>query len=341
MKDNTKIAVIGAGAIGGTTAAFLTNAGYDVELVCKYDTIVKKAKDGLKIVGVKGEHSIPIKAVKEIEELSGKKDFILVATKAYDMPQSCKKAMKVADENTLFVAMQNGIPMDAMAKVVGDERTVGCVIGYGATMLKYGVLEVTSFGDYIIGMSKNRDRLNELKEIMNSAFPTTISDNILSELYSKLIVNSCITSLGAISGLYLGEMLRKKHVRDIFIRIMIEAVDVANAMGLKIPPYTGKLDYYDLVDLSSTIKRLKAHLTIRVVGIKYRRLKSSSLQSLERGRLTEIDFFNGYIANKADELKVEAPINKAITEIIKEIEDKRTKIQESNFYDERIMKALK
>lgn len=341
MKNNIKIAVIGAGAIGGTTAAFMTKAGYDVQLVCKYDTITKKACEGLKIVGAKGEHIVKMDAVKEIKELNGKKDYIFVATKAYDMPESCRKALKFADKNTLFVSLQNGISIDAMAEVVGEERTVGCVVGYGGTMLEHGVLDVTSSGDYIIGMKKNSNKLKQLKTIMDTAFETQISDNILEELYSKLIVNSCISALGAVSGLYLGEMLRKKHVRDIFLRIMCEAVDVADAMGLKLPPYAGKLDYYELVDLSSAIKRFKAHLTIRVVGIKYRRLKSSSLQSLERGRKTEIDFFNGYIADKAAELNVKAPMNKAITQIIKEIEDKRTKIQESNFYDDRLMEALK
>ncbi len=340
MSKDLKIAVIGAGAIGGTTAAFLAEAGYDVELVCKYDSIVKKAKQGLKIVGVKGEHVIKMSAVKEVEELSGKKDFILVATKSYDMPETCQRALKFADKDTLFVAMQNGIPMDAMAAVVGEERTVGCVIGYGATMLEYGVLEVTSFGDYIIGMKENSPKLDELKTALSTAFNTHISENILSELYSKLIVNSCITALGVLSGLYLGEMLKIKHVRDIFLKIMCEAVDVANALDLKLPPYAGKLDYYKMTDLSSGLKRVKAHLTIRVVGIKYRRLKSSSLQSLERGRKTEIDFFNGYIADKADEMGVPAPMNNAITQMVKEIEDKQLKIQKANFYDTRIIEAL-
>ena len=341
MSKDLKIAVIGAGAIGGTTAAFLTEAGYDVELVCKYDSIVKKAKQGLKIVGVKGEHIVKMNAVKEVEELSGKKDFILVATKSYDMPETCQRVLKFADENTLFVAMQNGIPLDAMAKVVGEKRTVGCVIGYGATMLEYGELEITSFGDYIIGMKENIPRLKELKEALDTAFNTHISESILSELYSKLIVNSCITALGVLSGLYLGEMLKIKHVRDIFLKIMCEAVDVANALNLKLPPYAGKLDYYKMTDLSSGFKRAKAHLTIRVVGIKYRRLKSSSLQSLERGRKTEIDFFNGYIADKANEMDVPAPMNEVITQMVKEIEDKKLKIQKANFYDKRIMEALK
>ena len=69
MNKNVSIAVIGAGAIGGTTAAFIAKAGYSVYLVCKYDEIKKNAMNGLKVVGVKGDHVIRINAVQNIEEL--------------------------------------------------------------------------------------------------------------------------------------------------------------------------------------------------------------------------------------------------------------------------------
>jgi 2-dehydropantoate 2-reductase len=340
MDKGLKIAVIGAGAIGGTTAAFLTKAGYDVELVCKYQSITDMANGGLKIVGVRGEHEVSVKSVKEIEDLSGVKDYIFVATKAYDMPNSCQKALAFANQNTLFLSMQNGISVDAMAQVVGKERTVGCVVGYGATMLAPGVLDMTSFGDFIIGMmadlaKNNEAKLTELKLILDHMVDTVVSDDIISALYSKLIVNSCITSLGAISGLYLGEMLKSVKARKIFLNIMYEAMDVATAMGIKVPPYGGKLDYYALTK-TDVLSKIKAHIMIYLVGLKYKKLKSSSLQSLQRGKKTEIDFFNGYITSKASELGVQAKVNEAITNMVKEIENGTRKISVKNFDDERL-----
>ena len=220
MNKDIRIAVIGAGAIGGITAGFIAEAGYDVELVCKHQVIVEKVNSGLEIVGARGEHIEKIKAVKEIHELSCKKDYIFIATKTYDMPKACKQVLKFANKNTLFLSMQNGISIDAMAEVVGEERTVGCVVGFGATMLNPGILEMTSSGELLIGMNKENQKLDELKRILDNVVETNISDDIFSELYSKLIVNSCISALGAISGLYLGEMLKLKKARELFIAIM-------------------------------------------------------------------------------------------------------------------------
>ena len=78
---------------------------------------------------------------------------------------------------------------------------------------------------------------------------------------------------------------------------------------------------------------LRRHAMILLVGLKYRRLKSSSLQSLERGRPTEIDYFNGFIAQKGEELGVDCPINRRLTVMIKEIEGDKRSIKVANLYD--------
>jgi 2-dehydropantoate 2-reductase len=97
-------------------------------------------------------------------------------------------------------------------------------------------------------------------------------------------------------------------------------VAVADAMNLKIEPYGGKLDYYSLIKGKGMPADTRRHLMIRIIGFKYRRLKSSSLQSLQRGKPTEVDYYNGYIAKKGAELGVETPVNTRIVEMIKEIE---------------------
>ncbi len=330
-----KIAVIGAGAIGGITAAFLSKAGYDVEIVCKYPKKAKEAREeGLHILGVRGEHYIKMKAVADIEQLSGKKDIVMIVTKAYDMPDAAKRVLPYLKDDSIVVSMQNGICVEAMAQIVGKERTVGCVIGWGSTMLPDGTLNMTSEGDFVIGGLQPDKDVSFLKDVLEAMLPTRISENIFSDLYSKMIINSCITSLGVLSGLYLGQILKRKAARNIFIAIMREAIAVADAMRLKVEPYGGKVDYYSLLRGNHFFARFKRHLIISVIGYKYRRLKSSSLQSLERGKPTEIDYFNGYIAKKGGELGVPAPVNKRIVEMIKEIEAGKRKVEVSNLYDE-------
>ena len=331
-----RIALIGAGAIGGITAAFLAKAGEDITLVCKHQETVDLAKGkGLHITGVKGEHHIPVKAVRNTEDLEGLFDFCLIATKAYDMPSCAEQMLPHLREDSLVVSMQNGICTDALAEVVGEDRTVGCVIGFGATMTGNGEMEMTSTGDLIIGQTVHPQsaRMQALQEILGHVTPTHISEDIYAELYSKMIVNACITSLGAICGLTLGDMMKRRDARCIFLAVISEAVQVANALQLKLPPYGGKLDYHALMAGDGAIANLRRHLMIRIVGLKYRRLKSSSLQSLERGRLTEVDCFNGYIAQKGRSLGIATPVCDRLVTMIHEEERGERKIDISNLSD--------
>ena len=332
-----RIAVIGAGAIGGITAAFLKQGGCDVTLVAKHQEIVDRAKgEGLHITGVKGTQDIVVPAVCKIGELEGRFDAILIATKAYDMPQCAGEALPFLAEGGLFVSMQNGICTDALAEVVGEEKTAGSVIGFGASMLGPGLLEMTSEGEFIIGMADGSipEKLRELKEALDHVVPTEITEHLLSELYSKLIVNSCITSLGAVCGKKLGEMMKIKQARRIFLSIIDEAMQVADGMGINVFAYGGKLNYYHLLQGDSGFANFKRHAMIKIVGMKYKRLKSSSLQSLERGQKTEIDYFNGYIAKKGRELGIATPVCDRLVEMIKEIEKKERRIEEKNLYDQ-------
>jgi 2-dehydropantoate 2-reductase len=225
--------------------------------------------------------------------------------------------------------------VEALAEVVGLNRAVGCVIGWGSTMLPDGTLNMTSEGDFVIGGLQPME-LAALQQMMNSVVPTRISDSIVAELYSKMIVNACITSLGVFSGLYLGQIMKYRAARDIFISIIREAVAAADAMKLTIKPFGGKLDYYSLIRGNGALNNLRRHLMIRVIGFKYRRLKSSSLQSISRGKPTEVDYFNGYIAKKGAEHGVPTPVNTRIVQMIKEIEAGKRKIDPANFADKEL-----
>jgi 2-dehydropantoate 2-reductase len=328
------VAVIGAGAIGGITAAHLVRAGYDVELVCKHaDRAAEISTKGVHITGVRGDMHVPIKAVAEIEQLSGPKDVLLIVTKAYDMPDAARRALPFLKPDSFVVSMQNGICTEALAEVVGEQRAVGCVVGWGSTMLPDGTLNMTSEGDFVIGGYQPDKDVTPLQTVLGHMIETRISDNIIADLYSKMIINSCITSMGVLSGLYLGQILKIRKARNIFTAIIREALAVAAAMKIDVKPYGGKLDYHSLVDKTGPLADCKRHLMIRLIGFKYRRLKSSSLQALERGKPTEVDYFNGFIARKGAALGVGTPVNSRITQMVKEIESKARKSDPANFDD--------
>jgi 2-dehydropantoate 2-reductase len=323
MEESKRILVVGAGAIGGVTAAILAREQHNIYLVAKYPELAEKiSTEGIEVSGYCGDFCVRIPAVARAAELSGKFDYVFMATKADSLVKVTREILPFIHEQSRVVSMQNGICEEALASVAGTMRTIGCVVGWGATMIAPGKIEMTSGGEFVVGnWNREKDeKLDEVAGILQHVLPTETSDKILSHLYSKLIINSCITTLGAISGLYLGEMLAKRYIRNIFIEIIREAMAVANAMELNVKPYAGKLDYYQFLR-SGVMASFNRHLTIRVIGFKYRKLKSSSLQSLERGRKTEIDFFNGYISRKGKEYGVNTPVNSKLTRMVQEIEN--------------------
>ena len=316
--ENAKILVVGGGAIGGITAAFLSKAGRNVGVAEKNAAIVSRIRgEGLHVSGVGGEFRVRLPAYAGIEEVPDKADVVLLATKATTLPGVAEALKPVLGEGSRVVSLQNGFCVETIAAVLGADAVVGCVIDWGATMHSPGELEMTSKGDFIVG--RVDDALRAVREILTAVRPTEISVNIMGHIYAKLVINSCVTTLGAVSGLNLGKMLAAKQARIIFIGLIREAMNVAGAAGLRIEPHV-HLDFASFLRGDGLLGNLKRHLLIRLMGFKFRRLKSSSLQSLERGEKTEIDHLNGYIAGKGRALGAPTPLNDRLVTMVKEIE---------------------
>jgi 2-dehydropantoate 2-reductase len=331
-----KIAVIGAGAVGGIIAGFIKMAGYNVEVACKHQKLADRIKSGqLHIFGRRGNYRVSIPAVAKISELNGPKDIILLAVKATDTLAAARELLPFLSDNSVVVSMQNGMLEDALAEIFGRERTVGCVIDLGATMHSPGELEMTVTGTFAIGYIdiKPDQRLLALKKILSAVLPVEITENIRGKKYYKLMVNSCINSVGVICGLNLGKMFSIKKVRNIFIEITREAMAVADAMGIKPELLPHKVDYYKFSEGTGFFNDLKRRLLIYIITAKYRRLKSSSLQSLERGKPTEIDYLNGYIVDNGKKYNVPTPVNDKIVQIVKDIEAGKRKVALDNLND--------
>ena len=336
-KTDLKTALVGAGAIGGVTGARMTRAGWDVQIVSNRSEAVALARtSGFHLFGIGGEAHIPVRAVNAVEQLEGPLDVAFVATKAAEAPAAAESLLPLLKPDAALVSLQNGICEEALARVVGAGRIVGCVVGWGATLKGPGRMEVTSEGEFVVGrLDGSTDvRLEAVREMLAAAAPTRISANIIGELYSKLIVNSCINSLGVIAGMPLGRLLSVRKIREVFVAIMTEAVAVADAMGLTVPPGgNGKLDYHHFLANPGFWGDLRRHLMIRLIGFKYRRIRSSSLQSLERGRKTEVDYLNGYICRQGRRHGVPTPTNDLVVEMIHEIEDGKRTVSMANLAD--------
>jgi 2-dehydropantoate 2-reductase len=334
LDKRIRITIVGAGAIGGVAAALLGRAGWELEVVCKHqETVDCIASRGLHLFGVKGEDYIQLRAVRTISDLSAGRRVILLATKATECVATAAELRPYLKDDAVVVSLQNGMCEDALAEVVGRNRVIGCVVGWGATHHGPGEIEITSSGEFVIGNIDHKpdERLASLQQLLHDVMPTRVTDNIKGELYSKLIVNAGINTLGVITGLNLGRILAIPKARNIFIALMREAMLVADAMGIKVAPGGGgKLDYDRFLSGKGRLADLKRHLVLRLIGFKNRRVRSSSLQSLERGRRTEIDYLNGYICSKGREFNVPTPLNDAVVAMVREIESGQRPIVPGN-----------
>jgi len=132
LDQNADIVVVGAGAIGGVTAAALKTAGWDVQLVCKHREIADlTVSTGLSITGINGNRTVRLDAVPAIADLSGPKDLVLLATKAIDCVAAANDLLPFLKPDAVVVSLQNGICEEDIAAVVGRDRVMGCVVGWG------------------------------------------------------------------------------------------------------------------------------------------------------------------------------------------------------------------
>ncbi|MHA1331788.1 MAG: ketopantoate reductase family protein [Candidatus Hodarchaeales archaeon] len=331
-----RVAVCGVGAIGGPIAVNLVENGVDVIIVTKHQDLANKiSTEGLEIRGMGETRKVQIPAVARINDLEEKFDVVFFAMKANAVMEAAKEIKPHLEHDSVVVTLQNGIVEDLVAGVVGVGRVIGTVVGWASTMIEPGIIEKTSNGDFYIGLlgkEGNIEKLNQVKDLLELTQPVNITDNIYGCLFSKLIINSCITGLGAVCGLTFGQMLSDRRTRNVFMGIALEGVNVANAQGIKLEK-VGGLKPTSVVYSKSKVNRFFKHALIRIVGYKVRKGKSSSLQSLERGRKTEIDSLNGYIVEKGKMKGVNTPINEGVVQNKKKIESGEREISSKNLLE--------
>ena len=330
-----KVLLIGAGAIGGTVAVSCKKAGYDVRLLChRAQTKETIEKEGFSVHGAKGELHADFTCYDSYEALGDEKfDFVIIATKYQAMFDAAKNVLPYLTEKGLVVGMQNGMLTERLAEIVGRDRAVGVMLGFGATRNGVNNVTMTSMGEIVIGLldGNTTPALESLRTMLNSLLPTTISSEIQSVQYSKLVINSCINACAAITGCVLGDMANDVRIKKVFLEIAREGLRVAKGMGISVPTYGKVLNYklFMLADNPAFNAAARGIVTV-VMKSKYARVKPSTLQSLEKGEKTEIDAFNGYFVEKGKEYGVPTPVNEKLVRMIHEIEDGTRKISKEN-----------
>ena len=243
-----RMAVVGAGGIGGSVGGYLTMAGEDVTLIDQWPEHVEAMKaNGLRLATREGDSfDIPVKALHlfEVCNLREPFDIVFLAVKGYDTQWSAKLIEPYLKEDGYIVGCQNGMCDDLIAAMVGQEREVPCVVTLTASLGEPGRPSRNNLADRVAWTVGERDgrvtpRVQELAGIMSSVGKSRVSDNIMGERWSKLVMNCMSNSLAGLTTMTTRTMTHDPTARGIAIRLGGEVVRVGEALGYGIGEIRG------------------------------------------------------------------------------------------------------
>jgi 2-dehydropantoate 2-reductase len=157
-----------------------------------------------------------------------------------------------------------------------------------------------------------------------------VTENLRGARWSKLALNCAVSALGTIAGERLGPLVRVRRYRRLALEAMSECVAVAKAEDVKLEKVAGTLDL-DWIALSEadrassgSVSLTAKHALLLAVGLRYRRMRSSMLAAIERGRTPAIDFLNGEVVTRGAQHGVATPVNQRIVETVWAIAKRQT-----------------
>lgn len=317
-----RIAILGTGANGSSAAADLSRAGLDVTLFDQWPDHVKEMQsNGLKIVMPDREVQTPVEAYHlcDICALNKIFDIVLLFVKAYDTRWCTELIVPYLADDGLIVGVQNGMTTSDIADIVGEKRTLGCVVELSAEIFTPGVVqrntppERTWFGIGSLSES-TKGRESEIEDILRHVGKVSITEDILSAKWMKLVVNTMCLGPFAMLGMTLHEAVKIPEVRELNLRIGTEALAAGQRLGYKIEPIFG-LQPEDIQDSNRLLEKLLDKLGSDIGPA----ARDCVLQDHLKGRYSEVDAINGLVVAETRKQGGEAPANAAIVEITRRI----------------------
>ncbi|MFB2555118.1 ketopantoate reductase family protein [Herbiconiux liangxiaofengii] len=326
-----RLAVIGAGAVGGVIAALADRAGHDVSLTARGAQLDAIVAEGLHLSGHWGEHRARPRASALLAVDRGAPyDLALLTVKAQDAAAALS-ANAAALEGVPLVVVQNGLGGAAAAAAhLPATPVVGALALFAASYLSPGEVSITTPATTYLGLPTTpgldprsgaaaRAALDLASATLAPLLPIATTANFEGAQWTKLIVNQ-INALPAITGLPVQETIADPRLRAVLTSSMREAVAVARAAGVRFEPLLGLSDpllrAFQLAP--HPLARLLPRLMARRMGPTPN--PGSTLQSIRRGQLTEIDHLNGAVVAAARTLGRQAPVNASLAALVHRVE---------------------
>lgn len=316
-----KIAVVGAGAIGALVAGYLKLQGEDVVLVGRKPSIEKIKDKGVIIKGIRGEFEI--KDIKIDFKIPYPVDLVVLCVKTQDIREALHDNLEFI-KKAVILTTQNGVEADSIvAEFVDKDRILSSIVMFGSTYINPGEVVHNFEGEWIIGkreyLGKKVDLL-EIKDLLGKSFNIVISNNMEGMKWLKLFLNAnnCIP---AILNMSMQECFSNLDICEVSIGIWQEGYGVIEKAGIKLE----SLPSFPLERLINLInmprEESKKIFSNIMVNLSKEPLYGSILQSIRRGRASEIDYINGAIVRLGKKVSYHTPLNKKMVELVHKVEE--------------------
>jgi 2-dehydropantoate 2-reductase len=326
------IAVIGAGAIGSLVAGYLKAKQKDAFLVGAAASVEAIKTGGLSISGIRGDLKVEIDIV---SRLGRPCDLAVLAVKTQDVERAIKDNSAFLKDSVVLTA-QNGVQADDLvSRYIPKEKIISSIVMFGSTCIEPAKVVHNFEGSWIIGraFSASDKDIQITAATLGAIFPVVVTDNIRGMKYLKIFVNAnnCIPAL---LGLSMQEAFADTDVSRISIAIWREGFNIITKAGIKLV----SLPDFPLERLTKLLS-LPAPEAAKIfsgimANLSKEPLYGSILQSIKRGRPSEIDYLNGEFANIARQNGIDAPLNAKLTGLVHQVEESGNFISKETLLEE-------
>lgn len=315
------IAIIGAGAIGSLVGGLLTKQGRDVLLVGRADHVESIRRNGLRIRGFNGDETIKVRVATALDK---EYDLVIFTTKTMDLEAAYQASHKFMDiGNGCILSTQNGVQADTLLSFHFEPKDMySSIVMFGATYEKPGEVVYNFPGDWILGKPFGMidARLEDIEGLLKPAFSVVISKNIMGMKWLKLFVNfnNCIPAL---TGKSMQETFADMDMCRLSVLLLKEGVAMVKSAGIEMASLPSFPVERILGMAEMPTDQAAGILSKTLTGLSREPLYGSILQSIMRGRTSEIDFINGEVVQIARAHLLEVPLNRKIVDMVHQVEE--------------------
>jgi 2-dehydropantoate 2-reductase len=305
MHEQARVAVMGAGAVGCYFGGMLARGGTPVTLIARPARTEVIERDGLFIDAVHFQGRVPVAASADSSAVKSAQ-FVLFCVKTVDTETAARELRPYLAPGALVVSLQNGVDNVERIRAASGIEAVRGVVYVAAEMTGMARVKHSGRGDLILAEEKDRERLIKVQALAGlferAGVPCRISSQIEVEQWTKMVMNCAFNAISALGRANYGAIAHNPLVHQVMKQAISEAVAVARAAGVPMND----------VDMQAAGSKL---------GDAMAKATSSTAQDIVRGKATEIDSLNGYIARRGKELDVATPVNQTLHALVKLLEE--------------------